>query len=195
MRQVIVNKVIGESKYNSFFNYIFIITLLTTISEGFDINVFGLVVPSLAKDWGLTPIQTGFLGSAGLAGMIIGSLLMGPLADKIGKAKALMIATGIYCVFTIAVGFAVNYNNFALFRFIAGIGLAGAFPVAVAFVSEYSPVKIRSRLTVWVTSGMAFGTVVAVLTGLALLAPYGWRSMFYVAAVPLVFIIFQAFLP
>jgi AAHS family benzoate transporter-like MFS transporter len=195
MRSVIVNQVIGDGRFNRFFRYIFIIAILTTITEGFDINVFGLIIPSLMKDWQLTAPQVGMLGSFGMAGMIFGSLLLGPLADKIGKAKGLMVATAIYCIFTIAVGFSTGYNYFATCRFIAGIGLAGAFPIAVAYISEYSPRKIRGRLTVWVTSGMALGTVVAVLVSLWLLSPYGWRMMFYVTAIPLLLLIFQYYLP
>jgi len=195
MRSVIVNQIIGDGRFNRFFNYIFIIAMLTTITEGFDINVFGLIIPSLIEDWHLTEPQVGMLGSFGMAGMIFGSLLLGPLADKIGKAKGLMVATAIYCIFTFSVGFSTGYNYFAIFRFIAGVGLAGAFPIAVAYISEYSPRKIRGRLTVWVTCGMALGTVVAVLVSLWLLPAYGWRMMFYVTAIPLLLLIFQYFLP
>jgi MFS transporter, AAHS family, benzoate transport protein len=169
--------------------------MLTTITEGFNINVFGLIIPSLIKDWHLTTQQTGMLGGFGLAGMIFGSLLLGPLSDKIGKAKGLMVATAVFCIFTVAVGFARGYYYFLTFRFIAGIGLAGAFPIAVAYVSEYSPRNIRGRLTVWVTSGMGLGTVVAVLLSLWLLSAYGWRMMFYVTAIPILLLIFQFVLP
>jgi len=195
MRSVIVNQVIGEGRFNRFFNYIFIIAMLTTITEGFDINVFGLIIPTLKEDWQLTAPQVGMLGSFGMAGMIFGSLLLGPLADKIGKAKGLMAATAIYCIFTISVGFSSGFNYFAAFRFLAGIGLAGAFPIAVAYITEYSPRRIRGRLTVWVTCGMALGTVIAVLVSLWLLPAYGWRMMFYVTAIPLLLLVFQYYLP
>lgn len=195
MRPVFVNQIIEEGKFNKFFRYIFIVCLMTAVADGYDINVFGLVVPALIKDWHLTPVMTGMLGSIGLTGMIFGSLVLGPIADKIGKAKALMLATAVYCVFTIGVGFSQTFTQFATFRFIAGIGLAGAFPVVVAYASEYSPKVIRSRLTVWVTSGMALGTVVAASIAFKMIPTFGWRGMFFLAVIPLVLIAFQYRLP
>ena len=195
MRQVFVNQIIGEGKFNKYFRFVFTVCLLTAIADGFDINVFGLVVPSLSKDWHLTPVMIGMLGSIGLTGMIFGSLVLGPIADKFGKAKALMLATFVYGVFTVGVGFSQTYTQFAVCRFIAGVGLAGAFPVVVAYVSEYSPKAIRSRLTVWTTSGMAVGTVIAALLATEILPTYGWRGMFFLAAIPLLLLIFQYRMP
>ncbi|TGE38661.1 MFS transporter [Desulfosporosinus fructosivorans] len=171
------------------------VCLLTAVADGFDINVFGLVVPSLIKEWNLTPVMVGMLGSIGLSGMIFGSLVLGPIADKFGKARALMLATSVYGVFTVGVGFSQTFTQFAICRFIAGIGLAGAFPVVVAYVSEYSPKAIRSRLTVWTTSGMALGTVIAALIAVKMLPAYGWRGMFFLAAIPLLLLMFQYRLP
>lgn len=195
MSKIIVNDVINNSKFNSFYRNTFLICMFTAIGDGFDINVFSLIIPSLMKDWGLNPAQVGVLGSWGMFGMIFGSLFFGPLADKIGKRRALMIATLIYVVFTAGVGFVSNVTEFAVCRFIAGFGLAGAFPLVVAMASEYSPKAIRSRLTVWVTSGMASGTIVAVLVGMALIQPYGWRSMFFASGVMILLLFWQTTLP
>ncbi|SDE71220.1 MFS transporter [Sporomusa acidovorans] len=195
MRSVFINEVIDQSRFNKFYRNIIVICMLTSIFDGFDLNCFSLVIPSLMADWHLSPVQVGWLGSYGFAGMILGSFAFGPIAEWIGRKRAIIAATTIYCIFTVAVGFARGVTEFAVYRFIAGMGLAGAFPLVVAFTSEYSPKPIRSRLVVWVTSGQAIGTVVATLVGLALLAEYGWRVMFYVAAVPLLVVIWQCFLP
>ncbi|QDR81189.1 MFS transporter [Sporomusa termitida] len=195
MRTVAVNEIIDQGKFNKFYKNVLFVSMLTAIFDGFDLNVFSLVVPQLMADWNLTPAQVGLLGSYGFVGMIAGSFLAGPLSEKIGSKRAMMLATATYCIFTTAVGFADNFNEFALCRVIAGLGLASAYPLAIAHVSEYSPKAIRSRLCVWVTSGQGAGTLIATLTGLALLSTYGWRVMFYVAAIPVFLVILQHYLP
>ncbi|MBP2643178.1 MAG: pcaK 2 [Firmicutes bacterium] len=195
MRTVAVNEVIDQGKFNRFYQAVFWVCMWTTIFDGFDLNVFSLVVPSLMKDWALTPTQIGLLGSYGFVGMILGSIVFGPIAEWIGRRRALLMATIVYCVFTAAVGCASNFTEFAIYRTFAGLGLAGAFPLAIAYGAEYSPLAIRSRLTVWITSGQPVGTVLGTLAGILLLSTYGWRVMFFVAAAPVIIIFWQYFLP
>jgi len=198
MRQIVVGQMIDKAKFNSFFKSILAICLITTICDGFDINIFGLIIPNLMKDWHLAPQNIGFLGSAGMFGMIFGSLAFGPLADAIGKKHSIIIGTLLYVIFTVACGFVHSLQAFAVNRFLAGFGLAGVFPLAVAFTSEFSPKPIRSQLTVWVTSGMAVGTVIAALVGLAVISPANiasWRFMFYISSLMVLLILAQFALP
>ena len=195
MRQIRINEMVDKAKFNGFFKRVVAICLITTICDGFDINIFGLIIPSLMKDWNIGPAQTGMLGSWGMFGMIFGSLFFGPLADKIGKKLSIMIGTCIYIVFTFSCGFVSNLSEFAACRFVAGFALAGVFPLAVAYTSEFSPQAIRSRLTVWVTSGMAVGTVIAALVGMVVIAPYGWRPMFLLTGVMVIILVVQYYLP
>jgi AAHS family benzoate transporter-like MFS transporter len=195
MREVLVNQMIDNAKFNRFFKGSLAICLATTICDGFDVQMFSLIIPSLMKDWHLAPVAMGALASWGMFGMIFGSLAFGPLADVIGKKKAIMIGTLGYVVFMFACGFANTVTTLSVLRFLAGVCLAGVYPLSVAFTSEYSPKKIRSRLTVWTTSGMAIGVVAACLIGIVIIVPYGWRPMFYVSGLMIFLLIFQAFLP
>ena len=195
MRQVAVGNIIDNAKFNGFFKSVLAICMATTICDGFDINIFGLIIPSLMKDWQLHPAQIGLLASWGMFGMIFGSLIFGPLADAIGKKHSIMVGTAMYVILTTACGFVHSFTVFAILRFFAGFALAGVFPLAGVIASEYSPQAIRSRVTVWATSGMAIGTVIAAIVGIALIGPYGWRSMFYVSALGIFLLLAQSFLP
>jgi len=195
MRIVNTSEMIDKAKFNGFFKTIVAICMITTLCDGFDINIFGLIIPTLMKDWHIGPAHIGMLASWGMFGMIFGSMVFGPLADSIGKRRSILIGTAGYIIFTVACGFTYTTTAMAICRFIAGFCLAGIFPLAVAYTSEYSPKPIRSRLTVWVTSGMASGTVVAALVGIALIGPYGWRAMFYASGVMVILLIAQYFLP
>jgi AAHS family benzoate transporter-like MFS transporter len=195
MREVLVNPLIDNARFNRFFKGVLAICLVTTICDGFSINMFGLVIPSLMKEWHLPPMAAGTLASWGMFGMAFGSLAFGPLADAIGKKKAILIGTLGFVVFTASCGFVNTVSTFAVLRFLAGCCLGSVYPLAVAFTSEYSPKRIRSRVTVWTTSGMAIGTLLAALLGIAVIVPLGWRWMFYVTGVMILLLIAQAFLP
>lgn len=195
MRPILISEIIDKAKFNRFFQKIIGICMITTICDGIDINIFGLIIPSLMKDWNIGPAQIGMLGSWGMFGMIFGSLFFGPLADKIGKKLAIMIGTAMYIVFTVLCGFVSTLTEFAVYRFLGGFALAGVFPLAVAYASEFSPKPIRSRVTVWVTSGMASGTVIAALVGMAIISSYGWRPMFLLTAVMVLLLVAQYSLP
>jgi AAHS family benzoate transporter-like MFS transporter len=147
------------------------------------------------SEWKLTTVQAGILGSWGTFGMIFGALAFGPIADRFGKAKALFLSTAVFAIFTGAVGFATSFHQFAVCRFLGGIGLAGAMPIAMAYVSEYSPKNVRSRLVVWVSAGSAIGTIISVLVGMALIDRFGWRPMFYIALIPIILCGVQYYMP
>jgi AAHS family benzoate transporter-like MFS transporter len=194
MRPVLVNEVIGSAKMNKYLWVIFVICALSALCDGYDGTIVAVVLPSVMSEWHLTPIQAGMLGSWGFAGMILGSLVFGPVADKFGKSRALMLATFWYAVCSVGVGASRGFTSFAVWRFISGIGLAGAYPVAIAFASEYAPKAIRSRVVVGVAGAMPAGGVAVMLVGLAMMG-YSWRTMFYLGAIPILLVFAQATLP
>ena len=98
------------------------------------------------EDWGLSAVQAGMLASTALAGMMFGAMIFGSLADKIGRKKVIMICIVLFSGLTCAGGFASNPTEFAVLRFLAGLGIGGVMPNLVALTSEYAPQKMRSTL-------------------------------------------------
>src|SRR4051795_13128812 len=96
--------------------------------DGFDTTAIGYVAPSLAKEWGLTKAALGPVFSAGLFGLIIGALTLGPLADRIGRRKIIIFSTLAFGVCTFATAFATDVNTLLAMRFLTGLGLGGAMP-------------------------------------------------------------------
>lgn len=196
MHSVNVNKVIDESKFNRYHLLILILCALAIIFDGYDLVVYGTVVPVLIKDWNISTVQAGALGSYALFGMMLGALFFGPLADKIGRKKVILICLALFGFFTMMVGFAQGPTQFGLYRFIAGLGLGGVMPNLISMITEYSPRAIRSTLVTIMFSGMQVGAMVAAGLGIVVIPHFGWRMMFWIGGFPLLLIpLFLIFMP
>ncbi|HBV96007.1 MAG: major facilitator transporter [Peptococcaceae bacterium BICA1-7] len=196
MRSINVNKIIDESKFNSYHLLILVLCAFVIVCDGYDLVVYGTVVPLLMKQWNLSPIQAGALGSYALFGMMLGALFFGPLADKIGRKKVILICVTMFGLFTGMVGFSRGPTEFGLYRFIAGLGLGGVMPNAISLITEYSPRSIRSTLVTIMFSGMQLGAMSAAGLGIVLIEPLGWRVMFWAGAAPLLVVpLILLFLP
>ncbi|MEQ9725013.1 MFS transporter [Pseudomonas sp. WHRI 8822A] len=185
MRNLDVNDVIDNARFNSFHWLVMCLCALLLIFDGYDLFIYGVVLPVIMKEWELTPLQAGALGSYALFGMMFGALLFGSLADKIGRKKGIAICFALFSVATIVNGFASNPTEFGICRFIAGLGCGGLMPNAVALMNEYAPKKMRSTLVAVMFSGYSLGGMLSAGVGIFMLPRFGWESMFFAAALPL----------
>ena len=114
--------------------------------DGFDTTAIGYVAPSLAKEWALTKGALGPVFSAGLFGLMIGALTLGPLADRIGRKKIIILSTLAFGLGTLATAFIQDVNTLLAIRFLTGLGLSGAMPNTVAMTSEFNPHRRRRQI-------------------------------------------------
>lgn len=185
MRAIDVHQIIDNARFNRFHWTVVALCALLLIFDGYDLFIFGVVLPAIMREWGLTPLQAGALGSYALFGMMFGALAFGTLADKIGRKKGIAICFTLFSAATLVNGFASNPTEFGICRFIAGLGCGGLMPNAVALMSEYAPKRLRSTLVAVMFSGYSLGGMLAAGVGIYMLPAYGWQSMFFAAAVPL----------
>jgi MFS transporter, AAHS family, 4-hydroxybenzoate transporter len=151
--------------------------------DGFDTQAIGYVAPALAKEWGLTKAALGPVFSAGLFGLMIGALVFGPLADRIGRKKIIILSTLAFGIGTLATAFINDVNTLLLVRFLTGLGLGGAMPNAVAMTSEFSPHRRRATMVMIMFCGFSIGAALGGLLAAALIPQFGWRSVFIVGGV------------
>lgn len=185
MRQIDVHQVIDNARFSRFHWMVMALCALLLIFDGYDLFIYGVVLPSIMQEWGLTPLQAGALGSYALFGMMFGALAFGTLADKIGRKKGIAICFALFSSATIINGFASNPTEFGICRFIAGLGCGGLMPNAVALMNEYAPKRLRSTLVAVMFSGYSVGGMLAAGVGIYMLPRFGWESMFFAAALPL----------
>ncbi len=163
---------------------IFFITGIAWMLDAMDQGMVSGVMAAIGADWSLTTGQLGLLGSIGMLGMALGATLSGIAADKWGRKTIIVCNLIIFGVASGLAGFAVNYPMLLVLRFLTGFGLGGEGPVAFAFISEYSPTKIRGRNGVLLESFWAWGWIIAALVAYFLIPVYGWRVAFWIGAIP-----------
>ncbi|SKB04615.1 MFS transporter [Sporosarcina newyorkensis] len=169
-----------------------IICWFTIFVEGYDLVVYGVVLPVLMdpSGWGLTATQAGAMGSYALLGMFLGSSIGGILCDKIGRKTIIIASIALMSIMMVLTALAPTPELFAIYRFLAGLGIGGIVPSASALTTEYSPAKYRSFFFVIMYSGFAVGGVAAALSGVFFIENFGWRSLFWLGATPILFIPF-----
>ncbi|ARU06869.1 MFS transporter [Comamonas serinivorans] len=161
---------------------------LILLIDGYDLTVIGVALPSLMADLKIEAGAAGVLASAALVGMMLGAMVLGTLADRIGRVKAIAISVFIFSVFTAACGLATDVWTFGVLRFIAGLGLGGVVPAVTATIAEFAPRRSRSFITTAVFAAYALGGVLAALLGRSLLDSFGWQIVFYLAGLPVLLI-------
>lgn len=191
-----INTVVDEAKFTPFHWSVLIWCLLIIIFDGYDLVIYGVALPLLMQEWGLSAVQAGLLASTALFGMMFGAMSFGTLSDKLGRKKTIMICVAIFSGFTFLGAFASSPVEFGILRFLAGLGIGGVMPNVVALMTEYAPKRIRSTLVAVMFSGYAIGGMASALLGAWLVADHGWKIMFFIAGIPFVALpIIWKFLP
>ncbi|MBB4805125.1 MFS family permease [Chryseobacterium defluvii] len=160
-----------SSKLKHIFSIPVIISALGYFVDIYDLLLFGIVrIPSL-KDLGLNPDVDGtFILNCQMVGLLIGGILWGVFGDKKGRLSVLFGSILVYSLANIACGFLPYFPKenlvyqYALLRFIAGIGLAGELGAGITLVSESLPKNLRAIGTSVVAGFGLMGAVVAQLT-------------------------------
>ena len=157
--------------------------------DGFDTTAIGYVAPALAKEWNVGKAALGPVFSAGLFGLMIGALLFGPLADRIGRKKIIIFSTLAFGIGTLVTSFVNDVNTLLAIRFLTGLGLGGAMPNTIALTSEFSPHRRRATMVMGMFVGFSIGAALGGLLAAALIPQFGWRSVFVAGgAAPLVLV-------
>lgn len=156
---------------------------LIVVFDGYDLIVYGTTLPPLLAEpgWGLTPASAGTIGSLAFAGMLVGALGAGNLADRLGRRRTILGCVAWFTVFTTLCGLAPNAATFGGLRFLAGLGLGGLVPSANALTAEFVSTRFRSAVSTIMMSGVPIGGSIAAVLAIPVLPGLGWRAMYLFA--------------
>ena len=182
-----VGEVIDQRPFGRLQVMTVVLCILVAVLDGFDTQAIGFLAPAIARSLALPLPKFGSVFTAGLVGLMIGAITLGPLADRFGRKRMLVLATAGFGACAFATAFANSLPELLIMRFLTGLGLGGAMPNVVALTSEFAPRRLSRVCVTILFCGMPAGAVVGGLVSAALLPHYGWHSIFYVGgALPLV---------
>ena len=181
-----VSRLLDERGVSSFHVKLIVWSLFIVLIDGYDIGAISFALPSLIKEWGISPRDFGPVLSASLVGILFGSALFGWVGDRYGRKVALISANLVFGVFTLAAAYSTGLQQMTVLRLLAGIGIGGIIPNVVAINSESAPRKMRATLAMIAVGLVPLGG--AIPGFIAAIGPehipgYSWQTLFYIGGI------------
>ncbi|WML31156.1 MFS transporter [Neobacillus sp. OS1-32] len=158
--------------------------------EGMDIMFISFAMSMIIAEFHLDMATGGLISSITNLGMLFGGIIFGILADKFGRVKVFTYTVLLFAIGTALTGLATNVEQVYIFRFIAGLGAGGEYGIGMTLVAEAWPKNKQGRASSYVSIGAQFGVILAALLSAILLPLWGWRGLFFVGIVPVIFAFF-----
>ncbi len=149
-----------------------------------DLMLFAMVIKHVGAELGFDNSAAGVVVSATLLATATGGLVFGYLADRIGRAKSMMLSITCYSIGTALCGLSDSLAHLMIFRIIVGLGVGGEWSAGSALVSETWPAQHRGKVMAWVQSAFAAGYALAAIVAAVVVPIGGWRWVFAVGLVP-----------
>ncbi|QPQ34202.1 MFS transporter [Lysinibacillus sp. JNUCC-52] len=155
--------------------------------EGMDIMFISFAMTMIIAEFNIDLATGGLISSITNVGMLLGGIVFGVLADKYGRVKVFTYTVILFAIGTALTGLATSIEQVYLFRFIAGIGAGGEYGIGMALVAEAWPKNKQGRASSYVSVGAQYGVILAALLSAIILPTLGWRALFFVGVVPVIF--------
>lgn len=146
--------------------------------DGFDVLAISFASAWIAQEWGVQPATLGVVLSMEIIGMSIGSVVVGGMADRIGRRRTILASLVVISLGMIAVVFVDSIVMLAVCRLLTGLGIGGMLPAIAATAAEHANAKSRTTAVTIAAAGYAVGAAIGGLIATALLRHYDWRSVF-----------------
>jgi MFS transporter, AAHS family, 4-hydroxybenzoate transporter len=160
--------------------WVAVMCALIVFVDGFDAQAMGYVAPALTAALHIPRSVFGSVISSGLFGMMIGALVSGPVADRVGRKPVLVVSVLIFGVGSLLTATARSVHLLVACRVLTGLGMGGAMPNAIALTSEYMPRRRRATAVTTMICGFSLGAAAGGLVAAVMIPRSGWESVFVV---------------
>lgn len=192
--EINVRALLDSRGVGSYQKLVILLCFLIVVMDGFDVVIMGFVGPSLKEAWNLSNSDLAPVLSAALFGLTFGALAAGPLGDRFGRRKILIVSVFVFGLFTLLVAFATQIWHMIVFRFIAGFAMGGIMPMVATLAKEYSPERRSALLVTIVFAGFTVGAAGGGFLAAWLIPHWGWTSVFWFGGiVPILLSVFMLF--
>lgn len=178
-----IQRFINETPFSRYQWLILALCFITVAVDGFDTAIIAFIATDLVQEWGVQKSDLGPVMSAALVGLAIGALIAGPLADRTGRKKVLVLSILVFGSFSLLTAFATSLTSLALLRFLTGLGLGAAMPNAATLMSEYAPEHRRALLVNLMFVGFPIGSSMGGFISAWLIPHFGWQSVLVLGGV------------
>jgi AAHS family 4-hydroxybenzoate transporter-like MFS transporter len=182
-KDVDILKVIEEQKLGVFQVMLTLLLFAVMLTDGYDAQNIGFAAHGLIKAWGISKATLGPIFGAGLAGLMVGAAICGPLGDHVGRKRMIVISALFLGLINLATMSATSPSTLICYRFLAGLGVGGVLPNSIALISEYSPKRTQATAVWIVMTGYSLGAASGALVSTKLVPQFGWQVMFLVGGV------------
>jgi putative MFS transporter len=161
--------------------------------EGLVVFMTGVALPLIVKDFGLSPVEKGIASAAPLAGIMVGAIALGGLADIYGRRRMFVVEMIVFALFLTGLTWSPNYPWLVVFLFGVGLALGCDYPTAHLVISESIASKDRGKLVLSAFAFQAIGALVGTVVGFLILSNLpeigAWRWMYATAIVPAMLVV------
>lgn len=154
------------------------VCLLLNMLDGFDVLVMAFTGKSVSAEWGLSATQLGLLLSAAPVGMALGSMLVAPWADRIGRRRIILGCLTLSSAAMLLSSMSQSATQLGVLRVLAGIGIGSIIASSSVASAEWSNRRWRGLAVSLNATGYALGATLGGLIAVVLIGSYGWRSVF-----------------
>lgn len=177
-------------RWSNFYKMLLLVVFLGTAFDNMDQVTCSFILPMMRMEWNLDYIQGSYMPTAALFGTCVGAILWGMIGDRIGRRRALMYTILLFSMTNLIQTHSWNYAQFTITCFFMGVGVGGEIPLAFTLLSEFMPAHLRTRTELVLgILAIVLGYAFAAVSAHFLLPVAGWKSLFYVQALPALLVV------